>query len=317
MKTIDLHADTITKLTHFESLESNRRSVDIKSLKDADRLIQCFSAFVPTQFYPKAFKDVLTWKTYKSIAKKFNAAAGSFSSDVRKIECFSDIEACITDGKIGMMLTIEDGGVIGHDIGKLDEAYNDGVRLITLTWNGENEIGYPNSDNNAVMLRELKPFGIECIERMNELGIAIDVSHLSDGGFKSVAKHSKKPFTASHSNARAITDHRRNLTDEMIKTIAEHGGVIGLNLCGKFLTDDGNISRVRDLVRHTMHIYSVGGEDVLALGSDFDGIGGKLEIKTPSDTYKLFDALKKAGLPQSAIEKMAYKNSLRFFKDVM
>lgn len=317
MKTADLHADTITMMTGFETLEKNHRMVDIKSLKDADRLIQCFSAFVPTQYFPAAVRNNLSWKYYRHIVHKFNKTAERFSSDLRKIESFSDIQKCLDDGKTGIMLTIEDGGVLGGDIGKLEQAYNDGLRLITLTWNGENDIGFPNSEKTEIMNRGLKPFGYLCIEKMNELGMAIDVSHLSDGGFWAAIRHSKKPIIASHSNARSITNHRRNLTDEMIKAVAHSGGIIGLNFCGSFLTDGENVSRISDMVKHMMHIYSVGGEDVLALGSDFDGIGGKLEIKTPSDTQKLFDALLKAGLPQTALEKAAYKNVLRFFKDII
>lgn len=215
------------------------------------------------------------------------------------------------------MLTIEDGGVLGTDLNKLEQAYKDGVRLITLTWNGENGIGFPNSEKSEIMNRGLKPFGYSCIERMNELGIAIDVSHLSDGGFWSVASKSKKPIIASHSNARSVTSHRRNLTDDMMKAIAKSGGIIGLNFCGSFLTDDGNISAVSDMAKHIFHIYNTAGEDVLALGSDFDGISGKLEIKTPSDTEKLFDYLLKEGMPQTATEKLAYKNALRYFKDTL
>src|SRR5699024_7042079 len=114
----------------------------------------------------------------------------------------------------------------GTSLRRLHEFYDAGVRLITLTWNYENAAGYPNSRDSSVMRKGLKPFGKVLIEEMNDLGMIIDVSHLSDGGFWDVARRSKKPFIASHSNARAVTSHPRNLTDEMIRAIAEKGGVI-------------------------------------------------------------------------------------------
>ena len=92
---------------------------------------------------------------------------------------------------------------------KLQHFYNRGIRLITLTWNYENEIGYPNSNDPGVMASGLKSFGFQALEEMNRLGIIVDVSHLSDGGFWDVAKHTQKPFIASHSNARSITVHPR------------------------------------------------------------------------------------------------------------
>ena len=117
--------------------------------------------------------------------------------------------------------------------------------MMTLTWNYENDLAYPNKVdmNTGISMPEtehgLKKKGIEFVELMEEIGMAVDVSHLGDAGFWDVAEIMKKPFAASHSNARAIAGHTRNLTDEMIRTMAERGGVMGINYCPVFLDDRG------------------------------------------------------------------------------
>ena len=146
----------------------------------------------------------------------------------------------------------------------------------------------------------------------------IDVSHLSDAGFWQIADCTKKPFVASHSNARALCGHARNLTDDMIKTIAERGGVIGLNYYGCFLNEkNDSTSTVARIAEHARYIMNVGGVECLGLGSDFDGIVGSLEIADCAQMYKLFDALEAAGFSQDVVEKIAYQNVLRVYKEIL
>ena len=161
------------------------------------------------------------------------------------------------------------------------------------------------------MGRGLTAKGREVVGRLSSQGIVIDTSHLSDGGFWDLVDMGV-PMMASHSNCRAITGHQRNLTDEQIRALADRGGVMGLNFCPIFLSDrNDNKSCISDMVRHVMHMYQVGGAGVMALGTDFDGIEGELEIAHPDGLRRLFDALSDAGLPSSAIEAFAYGNALR------
>ena len=125
---------------------------------------------------------------------------------------------------------------------RLHTLYQEGVRLVTLLWNEENCIGSPNSKDRKIMQKGLKPFGFEVVEQMNSLGMLIDVSHLSDGGFWDVLSTSSKPIVASHSNARALCEHPRNLSDDMIRALAEKGGVIGLNFYPYFVNPVGHAS---------------------------------------------------------------------------
>ena len=318
MKYIDLHADTVTML-HYpkENLEKNKRMVTLDAMQQGETAVQCFSAFVPTGFFPKPFKDTLVWKRFNRIADKKDMLLKQHSDMLMEVTKADDIVLCTENGKTGVVFTIEDLGVIGRDADKLDIAYNRGVRIASLTWNHENTVAYPNSKKADIMNKGIKPFGFEMIEKMNEMGMVIDVSHLSDGGFWDCIKHSKQPIIATHSNSRAMTNHTRNLTDAMLKALADKGGITGLNFAPDFLSGrKDKRSLAEDMVRHILHIRKIAGSSVLALGSDFDGISGKLEIATPADMPALADVLMKGGLSQSELEDMFYNNALRVFREV-
>ena len=153
------------------------------------------------------------------------------------------------------------------------------------------------------------------VERMNELGMIVDVSHLSDGGFWDVLKYSRKPVVASHSNARALCPHPRNLSDEMIRVLAEKGGISGLNFYPYFLKENGKAG-MDDLIRHIEHMYYVGGEEFVAIGTDFDGFDdGELDVEHLGQMERVYDALKKRKFHDSQIEKFWSKNALRLIKE--
>lgn len=309
---IDLHADTVTKLNYPKhDLGDDKYMVSVDSMLRGGTVVQCFSAFVPTGLFPKLFHDTLVWNTFNSIADKKDGVLKKHADILKPILAPSDI----AESKIGVLFTIEDAGVIGTDLNKLRKAYERGVRIASLTWNHENSLAYPNSGDSDVMNRGLKPFGVEAVEEMQRLGIIVDVSHLNDGGFRELAKISRKPFIATHSNARAVTNHQRNLTDDMLRALADQGGVTGLNFCPAFLRENSKESRIEDMVRHVLHIRNVAGADVLAVGTDFDGIDGKLEVGTPAVMPQLFDALSLAGLTDEELEKMAHSNFMRVFRE--
>ncbi|KEI06120.1 dipeptidase [Clostridium botulinum] len=309
MEVIDFHCDTISQIyTNNCELLSNDFSVDIKKLQNAHSLAQFFALFVELNPKEDPF-DVccnMLNKFYDEISKNKNTISLATN--------YQELMKNKSENKISAFLTIEEGAVLKGSISNLKKFYDNGVRLITLTWNFPNEIGYPNAI--AKFRNEgLTPFGIELIHEMNNLNMIIDVSHLSDGGFYDVAKYSKAPFVASHSNSRSITNHPRNLTDDMIKIISEKGGIIGINFFGEFL-GGGNFSKIEDMLHHIDHIKNIGGIDVLSLGSDFDGIDSILEIPNIGKIDKLIHALKLHGFSENDIEKIFYKNALRLIKEV-
>ena len=142
----------------------------------------------------------------------------------------------------------------------------------------------------------------------------IDVSHLSDGGFNSVIKESNGTVIASHSNCRALVNHPRNLEDYMIKSIGNLGGIVGVNFYNKFL-GNSETSMVDDMIKHILHLYNIGGSDIVALGSDYDGIDCNVEMKDFTELYKLYDKLRKY-FSEDMIEKFFYKNGERILKSV-
>lgn len=193
---------------------------------------------------------------------------------------------------------------------------------MTLTWNYENELGFPNEiiDEKLVLDRGLKNKGFEFIEEMENLGIIIDVSHLSDAGFYDILNNTKKPFVASHSNARNICGHRRNMTDDMIKKLSDRGGVMGLNFYSYFLNNNvasDDISKIEDMIKHVKHIKNIAGIEVIGLGSDFDGIDCKVEIENSSKMQILAEKMKKEGFTENEIEHIFYKNVLNLFKEIL
>jgi len=311
MQIIDLHCDTMMHLIDQPQLKlkKNNLSVDIHKLKAGNGLAQFFALYIDLAEHPNALQRCL------SMLDVFYQQIEANSADIALARNYQEMRVLQQAGKISAFLTIEEGGVLQGHLENLRNFYRLGVRLMTLTWNYPNEIGYPNCEKRY-QIQGLTEFGQQVVHEMNSLGMIIDVSHLSDQGFYDVAHLSSKPFVASHSNARTVRDHGRNLTDEMIVLLARKGGVMGINFSGNFLGGSA-ISKVEDMAAHIKHIYQVGGIDVLALGTDFDGIEYTLEIANMAEIHKLFEALSKNGFTANQIEKIAYKNALRVIQDCL
>ena len=313
MRLIDMHCDTFWLMMRQQevSLQKNVLCIDIEKMKMAGSMAQFFASFIHMDHFQgdnafeAAYQHALQMIAYgkKELTK--------CSDSIAIAHHYDELIANRDQGKMSALLTIEEGGIINGKMEYLEELYNQGIRLITLTWNHENCIGFPNSCEPELMKRGLKSFGIEVVKRMNELGMLIDVSHLSDGGFWDVVRHSSKPFVASHSNARALCNHPRNLTDEMIKALAEKGGVAGVNFYPYFLRENGKATVV-DIAEHLWHMYQVGGEDVVAIGTDFDGFDeGELDILHMGEMKRVYHAIKKRGFSERQIDKILNGNILR------
>lgn len=325
MKFIDMHCDTLMGAYNhpdFSLLNNEKTMVDFTRMRRGGQMAQFFAMFLPP---PNAYKRMGLEKPIDD-----DDYINQLSACLRReLEANSDLIAFAGSaddllandraGKMSAFLTIEDGRSVQGSMDKLQHYYDLGVRLISLTWNFKNCFGTPNSKDPALMAEGLTDFGKDAILRMNELGMLVDVSHLSDGGFWDVARLSQKPFVASHSNCRALSPHPRNLTDEMIRALADKGGVSGLNFCGNFLNADIDCedSRAEAIVSHILHFINVGGSDCVALGSDLDGIGGNLEVGSSDQIPVLFDLLSKRGVSDDMIEKVAYQNALRVIRDSM
>ena len=307
---IDLHCDTIMQLLdHPDSgdLYRNTWKIDIEKLQKAHSKVQDFALFINLGDTNDPYGR------YEEMRNLCTTQIHLYGEHIQHVLSYQDVESVYASGKIGALMSIEEGGVLGGDLDKLKQAYQDGVRLITLTWNYPNGLGGPHCGEQH---KKLTPKGIEFVEAMQDLGIIVDCSHLNDAGTEQLGDILDVPFIASHSNAREVTAHTRNLPDNLIKLIANKGGVIGLNFAQSFL-GTSPVSRIEDIVKHGLYLINKGGEDVVALGTDFDGIKPNTEIKDASEMYRLYDVFKEAGLSVDQCEKLFWKNADRLLKEIL
>ena len=313
---IDLHCDALHRYRwQGGSLSASAGSVDLPRLQAGGALCQCFALFVDTAHTPDAYGEAL------ALARLFRRELAAHPHEICQVTTAAELRQAGERGLIGALLTIEEGAVCRNGAETLREFYELGVRMMTLTWNHKNRFAAPNAAGEppkaAVSGEGLTRAGLELIDAMNELGVLADVSHLSDAGFWQLAARVKGPFVASHSNARAVCGHPRNLTDDMIRALAKKGGVMGLNFFAPFLRTGAQASCVGDMVRQLRHIRQVGGSGVLALGTDFDGISGRLELADSAALPALAERLSAAGFSGDEVDGFMHKNALRVFEEAL
>lgn len=332
MKIIDMHCDTISALYHAgkkgekKELLENDLHIDLKRMQKADYLLQNFAAFVDLRESKSTCQDA------KEMIALLKEEIHKNKDSIRLVQSYGDIEICKQEQKVGAMITLEEGNICEGSLERLKEFYDLGARMLTLSWNYPNALGYPNVNADEVDSQNPLPrlttpdkehgltkTGIAFVEEMQRMGMIVDVSHMSDAGFYDVADLSKKPFVASHSDARAVSRMARNMTDDMIRTLAEKGGVMGLNFCMDFLIcpDENRSDYLDAVVRHARHIVNVGGMEVLGLGSDFDGIDTNTELPGVQTMPLLADALRKGGFTEREVEQIFSENVLRVYKDTL
>ena len=306
-----MHTDTLTACSDggFDLVGYDGQT-NLSKLKKAGCAAQCFAIFTDGDSAAFDFEKYLSF--YKQNLPKLSHIAAP-------IRNYNDILRCIKEGKVGIILTVENLGFIGCDLKKIDRLKEEGVKMVSLVWNNKNRFASPNlvfcggiPQFETRVDEGLTDLGRQAVERLDENKIIIDISHLSDGGARDILSGRKTPIVASHSNAQSVLNVCRNLSDELIKKIADCGGVIGINFCKDFLGTPA-FDRV---LQNIHHIINIGGEDTIAIGSDFDGIPTNPEIPDCTHIPKLLDYLTEAGLPHDTVEKFAYKNFLRVFKDV-
>lgn len=183
----------------------------------------------------------------------------------------SEVDEANAAGRTALLLSLEGADPIGNDLSLMRIFHHLGVRAIGLTWSRRN---YAADGCSFSSVREgtrggLTAFGVELLEEAERLGMLVDISHMNDEGVADVARFATKPFIASHSNCRTLTPHARNLTDGQIRLVADSGGVIGMNCCSAFVSQDTS-SRIdsRGLVPHMQHIVKLVGDDFVGLGLD-------------------------------------------------
>lgn len=314
----DMHCDTITTLYDKlqngsnETLRKNSLQIDFEKLQKAGYLLQNFAVFL----------DKEIWKAdlYKEAMQRIDFFKKQLSESkdiIRQVTSYDEILKNEKENRISALLTLEGGEILEGNVDNLTAFHEKGVRMLTLTWNYDNELGHCHFDTEG---KGLTKFGFEVVERMEELHMIPDVSHGSDALFFDVCKVAKKPFVASHSNTRSVYNRTRNMSDEMIRALAEHGGVMGMNFFAGFTSakarKDG-MCYLEDILKHMKHVVNVGGIECLGFGSDFDGIDTGVEWIDSGNMDFVLAGMKKAGFSASECDKICRENVLRLYKECL
>jgi len=307
-------------------LRKNNHHLDAGRLKSSNYMCQCLGLCSTISASQRARKT--PWEYLLILCDKYDQEVADCSDILRPVTTAAEIEKNYREGYVSVMKTIEDSLALEGDVERLKEVYRRGVRIASLTWNYENALGYPNHVTEHGMEIDdengLKPAGFEFVKQMEEMGMIIDISHLNDAGIRDVFSTVKAstPVIATHSNARKICGHPRNLSDDFLLQLANHGGLTGINFYHVFLNDNYRngpltLSSITDMCEHMKYIKKVAGIDVLGLGSDFDGVTSELEVNGCGEIQKIAEGMEKTGFTDDEIEKVFYKNSLRVFREVL
>ncbi len=303
MNLFDLHCDTLTECCKKDQdLYHSGCQVSLEQKTKINRWCQVFAIFIPDTVRGEDAKEF-----FRKHYEYYILQCKKYSGILQPLENYTGLIK-VNNQKIYALLAVEGGCVLAGDISMVDTLAECGVKVLTLTWNGQNEIGSGHQTADG-----LTAFGIQAVKRLEERGIIIDVSHLNDTGFNDVVKNTVGPFIASHSNARSVCGNLRNLTDPQIDEIIRREGLIGINFHQPFLSESG-LGGISDILRHIHYILERGGQNVLAIGSDFDGADLSEEINSPQKIAVLQQAMVKSGLSEFIVQKILYGNALSFFK---
>lgn len=264
MKIFDLHCDTIEALKkHNETFDNSTTQFTMKGQENLEKAVQFLAVWLPDHLRGQEAVD-FTNGYYEYMTE----AVGKVADRAALVEDMSDLDRILKEGKWAFIRSIESGAALGGKLENVDHFAKLNFKMMTLTWNGINELG---SGSRSEM--GLTDFGKAAVRRMEEVGMIVDCSHLNDAGFEDLLNCSTKPFVASHSNLRSLCSHSRNLRDDQFKEIVARGGLCGINIYSRFLTepDDLGAGQKEQLLRLIDRMLELGGEDVIAWGMDLDG----------------------------------------------
>lgn len=311
----DLHCDTIFECSRQGlGLYENSLHLDIKRLLKFDKAAQVFALwgrpdYMLTRHMDTANSDASSCDMAAVYSNLLSCLKTEFSANadtLRHCRTYDDI-ADTPRGMVSALVSIEGAELIQCSISKLEQAYADGVRLLNLCWNFDNCLTGSVSGRDGLTRQ-----GMEFVRAAQDMGVILDMSHISDLGFWDVMKISRAPVFASHSNSRSVCGHKRNLSDDMFKALIAQHGIAGINLYPEFLGGDLDLDAA---VSHIEHFLNLGGEGCICLGGDLDGIDTLPRGYTGvSDTIHIYDILKNRGYSEKLCQDLLYNNALSFFE---
>ncbi len=313
---IDAHCDTalLAAEGNYDLAERHdTRHLDFPRMREGGVTAQIFAVFVEQRHLPaQATRRAL--QVIDAVYRQVESSQGS----ARLVTRAADIEAAKADGALGVILGLEGAEALEGDLGVLRTFHRLGVRNIGLTWNFRNQAADGVAEERTG--GGLTTFGVALVEEMNRLGIVVDIAHLSPAGVEDVLTISQAPIIASHANARAVCDHRRNLTDAQLEKIARNGGVVGVTFVPPFVDGADGGATLQRVLDHVDHMVRVMGDDHVGLGSDFDGFFGEEGTAGLEDVSRMpaiTAGLLERGYSEDSVQKILGGNFLRVFRQVM
>ena len=311
----DCHCDTLTELYNKNaSLYENEQHFDIKRQIALGGGLQFCAIYVPTEVF--RYQGGLRYTL--CLLDKYNQEIKKLHEngiDVLQVRTAEDA-GNVLKHKAATLLAIEEGGAIDGSLEALRCLYELGVRAMTLTWSNRNDIA--DGINEEATGSGLTLFGKQVVAEMNRLGMLVDVSHISTAGFWSVIETSTKPIIATHSNAKSLCSHPRNLNDEQIKALAQNGGLAGITFAGQFLEEDWRNACIESVYKHIDYMLNlIGNDDHIGFGSDFDGISHPpYNIQGVQDYKPLIEYLSKY-YSDETINRITHQNVINLLQKVL
>lgn len=311
----DCHCDTLTELYNKNaSLYENEQHFDIKRQIALGGGLQFCAIYVPTEVF--RYQGGLRYTL--CLLDKYNQEIKKLHEngiDVLQVRTAEDA-GNVLKHKAATLLAVEEGGAIDGSLEALRCLYELGVRAMTLTWSNRNDIA--DGINEEATGSGLTLFGKQVVAEMNRLGMLVDVSHISTAGFWSVIETSTKPIIATHSNAKSLCAHPRNLNDEQIKALAQNGGLAGITFAGQFLEEDWRNACIESVYKHIDYMLNlIGNDDHIGFGSDFDGISHPpYNIQGVQDYKPLIEYLSKY-YSDETINKITHQNVINLLQKVL
>lgn len=311
----DCHCDTLTELYNKNaSLYENEQHFDITRQIALGGGLQFCAIYVPTEVF--RYQGGLRYTL--CLLDKYNQEIKKLHEngiDVLQVRTAEDA-GNVLKHKAATLLAIEEGGAIDGSLEALRCLYELGVRAMTLTWSNRNDIA--DGINEEATGSGLTVFGKQVVAEMNRLGMLVDVSHISTAGFWSVIETSTKPIIATHSNAKSLCSHPRNLNDEQIKALAQNGGLAGITFAGQFLEEDWRNACIESVYKHIDYMLNlIGNDDHIGFGSDFDGISHPpYNIQGVQDYKPLIEYLSKY-YSDETINKITHQNVINLLQKVL
>lgn len=305
MNYFDLHCDTISECYRQKmALDTNHLQISLKKGSKLGKWIQVYAIWMDD-----ALQGEEAYRHFMDVYEYFLQQVDYNKEKMTLCLSAKDVQDCMIRKERAAILAVEGSRALGGKLERVEEFYQKGIRLMTLTWNGRSEVG------DGCMVTQaggLTSFGEAVVAKMEALGMIIDVSHLSEKGFFDVVRLTKSPFIATHSNSQKVCPVPRNLTDEQFRLIVQRQGIVGMNFYPLFI--NGTLKcHIKELLPHIDHFITLGGENHICIGSDFDGARMPKDLRNLSHMTRLYHLLVERYGSQSA-EKFMFGNAYTFFK---